>query len=82
MTVDDALNSGSTNPVANSAITTAIDAKQDALSAGTGISIYNNVISTSGVVISQTVTQLVKLTQAQYDALATKDSSTLYIISD
>ena len=60
----------------------AIDDKQDALSAGTGISISNNVISTSGVVMSQTVTQLVKLTQAQYDALATKDSSTLYIISD
>lgn len=60
----------------------AIDDKQDALSAGTGISISNNVISTSGVVMSQTVTQLVKLTQAAYDTLVTKDSSTLYIISD
>ena len=60
----------------------AIDDKQDALSAGTGISISNNVISTSGVVMSQTVTQLVKLTQAAYDALVTKDANTLYIISD
>ncbi|MEE3415617.1 MAG: hypothetical protein VZR53_09640 [Prevotella sp.] len=70
--------------VANSitVLSGAIDDKQDALSAGTGINISNNVISTSGVVMSQTVTQLVKLTQAQYDALATKDSSTLYIISD
>lgn len=60
----------------------AVDNKQDALSAGTGISISNNVISTSGVVFSQTVTQLVKLTQAAYDALVTKDANTLYIISD
>lgn len=140
VTVDSTLDSGSTNPVANSAITQAITAhtanttvhvtsvekdawnakanidhvtqaeysameqagtldsntmyiiddavpfdpstKQDVLSAGTGISISNNVISTSGVVMSQNVTQLVKLTQAAYDTLATKDSSTLYIISD
>ena len=69
----------------NSAITSisgAVDTKQDALSAGTGISISNNVISTSGVVMSQTVTQLVKLTQAAYDNLVTKDANTLYIISD
>ena len=69
----------------NSAITSisgAVDTKQDALSAGTGISISNNVISTSGVVFSQTVTQLVKLTQDAYDNLVTKDANTLYIISD
>ena len=61
---------------------TAINAKQDALTAGSGISISNNVISTSGVVMSQQVTQIVKLTQAQYDALATKDNQTLYVIVD
>lgn len=48
VTVDTTLDSGSTNPVANSAITTAIDAKQDALSAGTGIEISGNVISATG----------------------------------
>ena len=58
------------------------NAKQDALSAGTGISISNNVISTSGVVMSQQVTQIVKLTQAAYDALSTKDAQTLYIVVD
>ena len=61
---------------------TAINAKQDALTAGSGISISNNVISTSGVVMSQNVTQIVKLTQAAYDALTTKDNQTLYIVVD
>lgn len=65
-----------------SAEKTAWNAKQDALSAGTGISISNNVISTSGVVMSQQVTQIIKLTQAQYDALSTKDAQTLYIVVD
>lgn len=48
VTVDTSLDSGSTNPVANSAITNAINAKQDALSAGTGIEISGNVISATG----------------------------------
>ena len=71
-----------TRPYTTNQEKTEWSAKQDALSAGTGISISNNVISTSGVVFSQTVTQLVKLTQAAYDALVTKDANTLYIISD
>lgn len=48
ITIDPSLDSGSTNPVANSAITNAIDAKQDILSAGTGIVISGNVISATG----------------------------------
>lgn len=61
--VDDELNSGSTNPIANSAITQAIldneevvaaalndlkETKQDTLTAGSGISISNNVVSYTG----------------------------------
>ena len=45
ITIDPSLDSGSTNAVANSAITIAIDAKQDTLSAGTNITIVDNVIS-------------------------------------
>ena len=56
ITIDPSLDSGSTNPVANSAITNAINDKLGGL-------------------------KLVKLTQSEYDALATKDSSTLYIIN-
>lgn len=56
--------------------------EEDTLTAGSGISISNNVISTSGVVMSQQVTQIVKLTQAQYDALSTKDNQVLYIVVD
>ena len=58
VTIDPSLDSGSTNAVANSAITIAINAVNDKLG---GLS-------------------LVKLTQAQYDALATKDSNVLYVI--
>lgn len=60
ITVDPSLNSGSTNPVANSAITSAINTVNDAL---------------GGL-------KLVKLTQNEYDQLATKDPDTLYIISN
>jgi len=56
--------------------------EEDTLTAGSGISISNNVISTSGVVMSQQVAQIVKLTQAQYSALSTKDNQTLYIVVD
>ena len=42
VTIDPTLDSGSTNPVANSAITTALDAKQDTLVSGTNIKTINN----------------------------------------
>lgn len=52
ITVDDQLSTTSTNPVQNKVITealnntnSAVSGKQDALTAGTGISINNNVIS-------------------------------------
>ena len=146
VTVDSTLDSGSTNPVANSAITTAIDTVSGAipstyisaitpdalegylrffrfstpsnfnyfilnnakinnrgiLSSGwggfnTNFSLVETSAITSAMTSSSTDAQVpsakavydtlgglkfVKLTQAAYDALATKDSSTLYIISD
>lgn len=48
ITIDPSLDSGSTNAVANSAITVALDGKQDTLSAGIGIEISGNVISATG----------------------------------
>ena len=79
ITIDPTLNSGSTNPVANSAITQALADKQDNLTAGNGISISGNVIAASGS------TECVTVTQAQYDAMAsggTLQPNTFYIISD
>lgn len=145
ITVDSALDSGSTNPVANSAITTAINAKADKSTAGGGINIsstnnheivsltnqngvsisgywkqigfgrinnrvivnqgtssYENfsLVETSAITTSVTSAstdsqvpsakavydqfgglKLVKLTQAEYDALSPNyDSNTLYVI--
>ena len=138
VTIDPSLDSGSTNAVANSAITTAFNS---CLTVGTywdmvgtprknvplrlkryGISGYNDIkidlgsnlvygsegtqtLSVSGVVETSAITtsvtssstdaqvpsakavndklgglSLVKLTQNEYDALATKDNSTLYVI--
>lgn len=48
ITVDSELSTTSTNPVQNSVITNALNDKQDILTAGTGISIENNVISSIG----------------------------------
>lgn len=61
-----------------SATQTTLNGKQNALTAGTNISIANDVVSVTGIT-SQTV---VELTQAQYDALTTKDPNTFYIITD
>ena len=62
------------------AISQDLDGKQDTLTAGSGITITNNVISTRANVHSETVFEIVSLTEAQYDALAVKDPNTLYII--
>ena len=81
-TVDPSLDSGSTNAVANSAITAAINAKQDTLVAGSGITISGNVISASG---GSEGYPTVELTQAEYDALVsagTVSQNTYYIITD
>lgn len=69
VTVDTTLDSGSTNPVANSAITNAIDAKADASTTYTKTEI-NNLVNN----------KFWCGTQAQYDALATKENDVLYLI--
>ena len=56
---------------------TALSGKQNTLTAGSGVSISGDTISVTGG-----GTNVVTLTQAQYDALATKDPGTIYVISD
>lgn len=75
ITVDQSLDSGSTNPVTNSAITQAINAKADASNVYNKTEVYtktevNNIVNNKFVCI----------TQAQYDALPTKQPDTLYLI--
>ena len=48
--IDDRLNTTSLNPVQNAVITNAINAKQDTLSSGTGISLANNTVTNTGVI--------------------------------
>lgn len=69
ITVDTALDSGSTNPVENRVIYNKIDEVEQVTAAG--LNAVNNKFG--GL-------KLVSLTQAEYNALATKDASTLYII--
>lgn len=69
ITVDTSLDSGSTNPVENRVIYNKIDEVEQVTAAG--LNALND--NLGGL-------KLVKLTQAEYNALATKDSSTLYII--
>lgn len=69
ITVDTALDSGSTNPVENRVIYNKIDEVEQVTAAG-----LNAVNDKFGGL------KLVSLTQAEYNALATKDASTLYII--
>jgi ABC-type transporter Mla subunit MlaD len=64
------------------AISQDLGGKQDALTAGSGITITNNVISTRANVHSETVFEIVSLTEAQYNALVVKDPNTLYIITE
>ena len=80
-----ALNSSLTAHTANTDIHTTSaeksvwNGKQDALTAGSGISINNNVIS---VTASTGGSNVVELTQAQYEALVDKDPDVLYVITD
>ena len=69
ITVDTALDSGSTNPVENRVIYNKIDEIEQVTAAG-----LNALNDNFGGL------KLVKLTQAEYNALATKDSNTLYIV--
>lgn len=71
------LKSTSLTSVSNSGIvitdTSAVDPQ-------TGLNVPSVSIGTSNLVKSTDVVSMVKLTQAEYDALVTKDSSTFYII--
>lgn len=69
ITIDQNLDSGSTNAVANSAITQAINAKADASNVYNKSEI-NNIINN----------KIVCLTQNEYDSLVVKQSDTLYLI--
>lgn len=86
ITVDSAIDSTSENPVQNKVIAEALDDKQDALVSGTSIKTINgnSVLGsgdiTTGNVSSTTVNNIVQITQADYDALVTKDANTLYVI--
>ena len=71
ITVDTALDSGSTNPVENRVIYNKIDEVEQVTAAG--LNALNDALD--GL-------KLKKLTQAEYDALTIKDASTLYIIID
>lgn len=88
ITVDSAISSTSENPVQNRVISSALDNKQGVLVSGTNIKTINNTSIlgsgniTTGNVSSSTVTNIVQLTQADYDALTTKDANTQYMITD
>lgn len=60
-------------------ITTALSSKADTSAIPTKTSDLSN---DSHYVASTAITSIVSLTQAQYDALATKDANTLYIIPE
>ena len=62
-----------------------LNAKQNTLTAGTGIGMTNDVISVDGVKDQQNTSTAIKTwtgTKAQYDAIATKDNDTIYTITD
>lgn len=86
ITVDSAIDSTSENPVQNKVIAEALNDKQDTLVSGTSIktingsSILGSGDITTGNVSSSTVNTILQITQADYDALATKDANTLYVI--
>lgn len=83
ITIDPSLDSGSTNAVANSAITNAIEAISGAIPTTTSaVTSGSTDVVESGAVYDQFGgLKLVKLTQSAYDALSPDyDSSTLYVI--
>jgi hypothetical protein len=70
---------------ASSDVTIALDSGGSSLTAGTGIDITNDVISVEGVKDQQNTATAIKTwtgTRAQYDAIVSKDSNTLYNITD
>lgn len=83
ITIDPSLDSGSTNAVANSAITNAIEAVSGAIPTTTSAvtSGSTDVVESGAVYTQMGGLKLVKLTQTEYDSLGTKDSNTLYVIT-
>lgn len=74
-----------TSAQTQSAISGAVLTKQDTLVSGTNIKTINNesLLGSGNITISGGgSSNIVELTQAQYDSLATKDPDTLYIITD
>ena len=69
ITIDQSLDSGSTNAVSNSAITNALDTKADVTNVYNKTEV-NNLINN----------KIICLTQNEYDSLVTKQSGTLYLI--
>lgn len=66
-------------------ITNGVISVENILTAGTGIDITNDVISVEGVKNQRNTSTAIKTwtgTKAQYNAIATKDSNTLYHITD
>ena len=74
VTVDADLSSTSTNPVQNKVVKEALDKKQNALTAGSGIIINESEISTAYKIWHGS--------QAEYDAIAAKDDMTIYLIEE
>jgi len=85
---DNAINAATSGKADTSAVTNSINAavsgKQDTLVSGTNIKTINNesLLGSGNITIQGGGANVVELTQAQYDALATKDPDTFYIITD
>ena len=85
ITIDSSLDSGSTNAVANSAITDAIESVSGSIPTTTSAVTSGStaVIESGGVYEQLGGLKLVKMTTAQYEALSgNTDSNTLYILTD
>jgi hypothetical protein len=70
---------------ASSDVTVDLDSGGSSLTAGTGIDITNDIISVEGVKDQRNASTAIKTwtgTRAQYDAIVSKDSNTLYNITD
>lgn len=74
--VDEVLNADSTNPIANSAVTNELNKKQNTLTAGSNITISNDVISASTGVTAAAILNLVYPVGSIYISVNTTNPST------
>ena len=85
---DNAINAAVSGKADTSAVTNSINAavsgKQDTLVSGTNIKTINNesLLGSGNITIQGGGANVVELTQAEYDALVSKDPDTFYVISD